>query len=159
MRMTTNNKHLVRAGHEFAAAMSDDTPIITIAKMLTDLASALDVQSARSDALAAKLNDVCAENAALKEQSPDVRSPAMFEAIEAAQRLLDEDCPELAMIEAFEILKMKRTPNTDAWVNEQRAVGVDKLADFCATANNGYEINPDVEEIRIFAAQLRGSQV
>ncbi|WP_284973166.1 hypothetical protein [Atlantibacter hermannii] len=57
--MTDNNKHLVRVGHEFAAAMSDDTPIITIAKMVTELASALDVQSARSDALAA-------ENAALK---------------------------------------------------------------------------------------------
>lgn len=120
--MTDNNKHLVRVGHEFAAAMSDDTPIITIAKMVTELASALDVQSAHSEALAAKLSDVCAENAALKEQSPDVRSPAMFEAIEAAQRLLDEGCPELAMVEAFEFLKMKRTPATDAWVNEQRAV-------------------------------------
>ncbi|WP_312974062.1 hypothetical protein [Atlantibacter sp.] len=53
--MTTNNKHLVRAGHEFAAAMTSDTPIITIAKMVTELASALDVQSARSDALAAEL--------------------------------------------------------------------------------------------------------
>ncbi|WP_313010039.1 hypothetical protein [Atlantibacter hermannii] len=53
--MGTNNKHLVRVGREFAAAMSDDTPIITIAKMVTELASALDVQSARSDALAAEL--------------------------------------------------------------------------------------------------------
>jgi len=53
--MTDNNKTLVRVGHEFAAAMSDDTPIITIAKMVTELASALDVQSARSDALAAEL--------------------------------------------------------------------------------------------------------
>jgi len=57
--MTDNNKHLVRVGHEFAAAMSDDTPIITIAKMVTELASALDVQTARSEALAV-------ENAALK---------------------------------------------------------------------------------------------
>ena len=54
-----NNKHLVRVGHEFAAAMSDDTPIITIAKMVSELASALDVQTARSEALAV-------ENAALK---------------------------------------------------------------------------------------------
>jgi len=53
--MTDNNKHLVRVGHEFAAAMSDDTPIITIAKMVTELASALDVQSVRSDALSAEL--------------------------------------------------------------------------------------------------------
>lgn len=53
--MGDKTKHLVRVGHEFAAAMSDDTPIITIAKMVTELASALDVQSARSDALAAEL--------------------------------------------------------------------------------------------------------
>ncbi len=53
--MGDKTKHLVRVGHEFAAAMSDDTPIITIAKMVTELASALDVQTARSDALAAEL--------------------------------------------------------------------------------------------------------
>lgn len=159
--MTDNNKHLVRVGHEFAAAMSDDTPIITIAKMVAELASALDVQSARSDALAAKLNDVCAENAALKEQSPDVRSPAMFEAIESAQRLLDEDCPELAMVEAFEILKMKRTPNTDAWVNEQRAVGVDGAIEKLITMLNHQStgVSASINVLRTFAEQLRGSQV
>ncbi len=53
--MGDKTKHLVRVGHEFAAAMSDDTPIITIAKMVTELASALDVQTARADALAAEL--------------------------------------------------------------------------------------------------------
>ena len=163
--MTDNNKHLVRVGHEFAAAMSDDTPIITIAKMVTELASSLDVQSAHSEALAAKLSDVCAENAALKEQSPDVRSPAMFEAIEAAQRLLDEDCPELAMVEAFEILKMKRTPATDAWVNEQRAVGATQVeANLRACYEEFPESSRDIvdECIQIAAntaAQLRGGQV
>lgn len=139
---------------------------------IAELQSALDVQSARSDALAAKLNDVCAENAALKEQSPDVRSPAMFEAIEAAQRLLDEDCPELAMIEAFEILKMKRTPNTDAWVNEQRAVALDSLAGVAETmlikfsnALCSLDMHEVVgwkkvhEQATRAAAQLRGGQV
>ena len=52
--MENNNKHLVRVGREFAAAMSDNTPIITIAKMVTELARALDVQTARSEALAAE---------------------------------------------------------------------------------------------------------
>ena len=43
MNETTNNKELVAAGHELARHMSSDTPIIDIAKMVTRLASQLDV--------------------------------------------------------------------------------------------------------------------
>lgn len=44
--MTNTNKHLVSVGHEFAATMTADTPIIEIAKLVTRLATALDVQTA-----------------------------------------------------------------------------------------------------------------
>ncbi|MDU4154982.1 MAG: hypothetical protein E7H83_26000 [Enterobacteriaceae bacterium] len=40
------NKHVARVGHEFAAAMTADTPIIEIAKMVSHLATALDEQTA-----------------------------------------------------------------------------------------------------------------
>ena len=50
-----NNKELVNAGHELAKAIGADTPIIEIAKMVTRLATALDVQQARANALAAEL--------------------------------------------------------------------------------------------------------
>ena len=43
MTDSTNNKELVAVGHEFARHMSSDTPIIDIAKMVTRLASQLDV--------------------------------------------------------------------------------------------------------------------
>lgn len=46
MNETMNNKELVAAGHEFARHMSSDTPIIDIAKMVTRLASQLDVTTA-----------------------------------------------------------------------------------------------------------------
>ncbi|MDU7133987.1 MAG: hypothetical protein E6325_21650 [Enterobacteriaceae bacterium] len=39
------NKHVARVGHEFAAAMTADTPIIEIAKMVSHLATALDKQT------------------------------------------------------------------------------------------------------------------
>ena len=39
--------------------------------------------------------------------------------------------------------------------NALRAEGVERLADFCATFNNGHEIHPDIDEIRGFAARLR----
>ena len=46
MNETMSNKVLIAAGHEFARHMSSDTPIIDIAKMVTRLASQLDVTTA-----------------------------------------------------------------------------------------------------------------
>jgi len=164
--MTDNNKHLVRVGHEFAAAMSDDTPIITIAKMVTELASALDVQSARSDALAA-------ENAALK---ATFDKPQAYLSWHAIPPTWDEPLPCGEYLDVHDTDGHKNsdgtdcwpvfakpeieTPNTDAWVNEQRAVGVEMFAAHLRTNDN--ERSPakllalGAEE---FAAQLRGSQV
>lgn len=136
--MTTNSKHLVRVGHEFAAAMSDDTPIITIAKMVTNLASALDVQTARSEALAA-------ENMVL----------IGFDADEFSYNGPYQ--PDDAVLEKL------KTPATDAWVNEQRAVGVEMfVSDFTepAVMNDGKFYSEDlIKASKDFAAQLRGSQV
>lgn len=179
--MTDNNKHMVRVGHEFAAAMSDDTPIITIAKMVTELASALDVQSARSDALAAELarysmpageaDQRMAESRAVRQvlgfgqDADDVAPVDLVERINALAAdgavktefiqhcfrtaadggsLDGADIQELGERlglfgretyqpalhgyicghEAGEdtVYVMKKSPATDAWVNEQRAV-------------------------------------
>jgi len=207
--MGDKTKHLVRVGHEFAAAMSDDTPIITIAKMVTELASALDVQTARSDALAAalkaseandadarchvaeleekcaalaaKLSDVCAENAALREYRPQPSGAAMMEALDAFYEY-HEDVPEHGMMAAFEILCCKRpeTPTTDAWVNEQRDAILDATFEaakqeverrfgrtfqdcaWLARRNSDTQMKGAVEMaewVELYAAQLRGSQV
>lgn len=40
--MHSGNNELVKAGHDFAAAISNDTPIIEITKMVANLATALD---------------------------------------------------------------------------------------------------------------------
>jgi len=56
--MTDNNKTLVSAGHELASELKADCGAVDVrgvANLLTELASALDVQSARSDALSAEL--------------------------------------------------------------------------------------------------------
>ena len=162
--MGDKTKHLVRVGHEFAAAMSDDTPIITIAKMVTELASALDVQSARSDALAA-------ENAALKSSIKTIFPGGVD----------DEPCGVgFTDTAKAAYAAMKRTPATDAWVNEQRAVGVDSAIesakkeiasefqyqsfDNCISACARHpqsDLSGKVEMVawlEWFAAQLRGSQ-
>ena len=50
-----SNKELVKAGHAFAAAMDMDTPIIVIAKLVTELATRLDVSNASANAMAAEV--------------------------------------------------------------------------------------------------------
>ena len=47
-----NKKELIKAGHELAKAISNDTPLIEIAKMVSNLATQLDVQTARANVLA-----------------------------------------------------------------------------------------------------------
>jgi len=46
MNDSLNNKELVAVGHQFAKAMSSDTPIIDMAKMFTRLAERLDCTTA-----------------------------------------------------------------------------------------------------------------
>ena len=124
-------------------------------------------------ALEARCLELAAENAGLKEWSPNPHSASMFEAIEKAEELMDDGMPELAMIEAFEILKMKRTPATDAFLAEVRASAItDALKSLdvvfdtdCVMESNGisyedaeqrtagaYAVSKALEE---FAAQLR----
>lgn len=144
--MTENNKHLVRVGHEFAAAMSDETPIITIAKMVTELASALDVQSARSEALAVelkqskidagcykhgmeqsnkRLTEIAAENAALRDSVEHaggcIHAAEVEGLIEALECRDGERLANLVHRRLCHAYLPVETPATDAWVNEQRA--------------------------------------
>jgi len=105
------------------------------------------------------LSALAAENAGLKEWSPNPHSASMFEAIEKAEELMDDGMPELAMIEAFEILKMKRTPETDAFLAEVRAQGVEMFAAVLRRKGDDAFFD-DIAEAQAnaadqFAAQLR----
>ncbi len=61
-----NNKELVKSGHELAKAISSDTPLIEIAKMVSNLATQLDVQIARSHQLSIALEAAEKRTAELK---------------------------------------------------------------------------------------------
>lgn len=163
--MHSENNELAKAGHELAKCLDSNTPLLDIAKLITRLATALDVTTlavreatkqrdaehndvlvwektmfkvcgedgAKSVAekfasLEASRAALAAESAAQKNWRPNPHSASMFEAIEKAQQLMDEGMPESAMLEAFEILKMKRTPATDAFLAEVRAQGVEMFA-------------------------------
>ncbi|MGS3344836.1 hypothetical protein [Citrobacter amalonaticus] len=123
-----NNKELINAGHELAKAISADTPIIEIAKMVTRLATALDVQQARANALAA-------ENAGLNEF------------ISAECWIYDMDVEQYRDAVDY----VPETPATDAFLAEVRAQGVEMLLDVYRSR----WISPHVEDADRFAAQLR----
>lgn len=144
--MTTKSKQLVRAGHELASELKADCGAVdmrSVANLLTKLASALDVQSARSEALDAKLNDVCAENAAL----------IGFDADEFSYNGPYQ--PDDAVLEKL------KTPATDAFLAEVRAQGVDGAIEKLITMLNHQStgVSASINVLRTFAAQLRGSQV
>lgn len=118
-----NNKELINAGHALAKAISNDTPLIEIAKMVSNLATQLDVQLARSNALAA-------ENAGLKSAHPQPFGAEMMKALDAYEKHQDET-PETGMLDAFFILRDSirvDTTATDAFLAEVRAQGVKSLS-------------------------------
>ncbi|QNU44348.1 hypothetical protein IDH70_04775 [Mixta calida] len=111
-----------------------------------------DEQLSQRDAQIAALT---AENVALKVQTPDARSAEMFEAIEKAEEFFEVGCPELALIEAFEILKLKSTPATDAAANALRAEGVEMA--ISQSFMDGIPVNrmQFIARMTAFANQLR----
>ena len=143
----------------------NETTAEYLVRKFAELQSALDLQSARSDALAAKLNDVCAENAALKAICEDRRTFIMNGVqLGYIQVPTVETDPALETIR-IAVSPQEPTPATDAWVNEQRAVGATQVeTNLRACYEEFPESSRDIvdECIQIAAstaAQLRGSQV
>lgn len=62
-----NNKELVAVGHEFAKALSSDTPTIDIAKMMSRLAERLDCTTAALRETAKQRDALAADNVARAE--------------------------------------------------------------------------------------------
>lgn len=138
---------LVKIGHERAADLRAACGTIAVAKLISDLATQLDVQLARS-------NELAAENAGLK---------AAIDATIGWQQSTD---PE--NVESVRMLVDVKTPATDAFLAEVRAQGVDMFALMFAEeaikSNNittgwrakaSREASEYAEALREDAAQLR----
>lgn len=121
--MESNIKGLVSAGHEMASELKAECGAVdmrSVAKLISDLATQLEVQLVRANALAA-------ENAKLKTAHPQPFGPEMMKALDAYEKYQDE-VPETGMLNAFFILRDSirvDTPATDAFLAEVRAQGVD----------------------------------
>ncbi|GCT43830.1 hypothetical protein HmCms191_04611 [Escherichia coli] len=151
--MESNIKGLVAAGHEMASELKAECGAVdmrSVAKLISDLATQLEVQLARANALAEdqqkaiesikqadsavklaheKFSVLAAENAGLKTAHPQPFGPEMMKALDAYEKHQDE-VPEVGMLDAFFILRDSirvKTPATDAFLAEVRAQGVEMM--------------------------------
>ncbi|ELQ6701822.1 hypothetical protein QRK35_001359 [Escherichia coli] len=149
--MESNIKGLVAAGHEMASELKAECGAVdmrSVAKLLSDLATQLEVQLVRANALAEdqqkaiesikqadaavklaheKFSALAAENIALKSAHPHQFGQKMMDALVAYEECQD-DVPERGMLNAFFILRDSvciDTPATGAFLAEVRAQGVD----------------------------------
>lgn len=129
-------KELVAAGHQFAKAMSMDTPLIEIAKMIAELASRLDCVLVRGDELQKQLTQrdaqiaaLTAENVVLRKAHPQPFGPIMMQALDAYEKDREHES-ETGMLNAFFILRDSiniETPATTTAANALRAEGAEAL--------------------------------
>ncbi|EPU0821077.1 TPA: hypothetical protein J1Z12_002268 [Escherichia coli] len=138
--MESNIKGLVSAGHEMASELKAECGAVdmrSVAKLISDLATQLEVQLVRANALAA-------ENA-LARKAVQAFCEVVGDNTEIISELVGQD-GVLVILKA-----MKATGNmsaTDAFLSEVRAQGVEMFAD--------HLLCPDLDDtIRDFAAQLR----
>ncbi|MGA5957343.1 hypothetical protein ACPB1Z_13335 [Escherichia coli] len=123
--MESNIKGLVAAGHEMASELKAECGAVdmrSVAKLISDLATQLEVQLVRANALAA-------ENAGLKAAHPQPFGHEMMKALDAYEKYQDE-VPETGMLNAFFILRDSirvDTQATDAFLAEVRAKAFDDL--------------------------------
>ncbi|MBF9839905.1 hypothetical protein I4O37_00485 [Enterobacter hormaechei] len=108
--MECNASELVKRGHDQAAELKSSCGAVDVrgvAQLISDLATQLDVQLARSNALAG-------ENAGLK---------TAIDATIGWQQSTDSE-----NVESVRMLVDVKTPATDAFLAEVRAQGVERLA-------------------------------
>ncbi|WP_028119982.1 hypothetical protein [Escherichia coli] len=133
--MGSNIIELAKLGHERAAELKASCGAVdvrSLAQLISDLATQLEVQFVCSTNMAVQLanaeskcRELAAENGELKSYRPRPGGQVMMEALDAFES--QDDYPEGGMMDAFELLCCKHveTPATDAFLAEVRAQGVD----------------------------------
>ncbi|ELQ6121990.1 hypothetical protein R2277_002754 [Cronobacter sakazakii] len=153
-----NNDELIEAGHELAKCLDSNTPLLDIAKLLSKMATQLDVTTEalreKTKQCDAEHNDVLAwEKKMFKVCGEDgTKSVAeKFASLEASRAALAEENAALKSaiqthsesVHFCEVCGkddpcstddvcyvLKQTPSTDAFLREVRAQGVGELAQF-----------------------------
>ncbi|MDI4256658.1 hypothetical protein [Escherichia coli] len=148
--MESNIKGLVAAGHEMASELKAECGAVdmrSVAKLISDLATQLEVQLVRANALAA-------ENARLK--SAVTQQIELRAEIKKAGRPPHADFWVQSICEAEEKVKraLEETPATDAFLAEVRAQGVEMAMEHMQSSGS-LTFGDCYISLNEFAAQLR----
>lgn len=141
-----NNEELIAAGHELAKFLDSNTPLLDIAKLLSKMATQLDVTTAALREKTKQCEQLAAENAALNEKMNTLATWPDIEFYSSSWEFNNGDGND-----ALEFMCDVQTPATDAFIAEQRAQGVEMLADHLS----GLGISASETSVREFAAHLR----
>ncbi|MDV5239173.1 hypothetical protein [Leclercia adecarboxylata] len=143
MSDSLSNKELVAVGHQFAKAMSSDTPIIDMAKIVSRLAERLDCTTLALREMTKQRAALAAENAGLNEKMNKLATWPGIEFYSSAWEFNGGDGDI-----ALEFMCDTKKPATDAFLAEVRAQGVEMFA---------REMHADISEADAieFAAKLR----
>ncbi len=118
MLSNKSNKEVVAAGHQFAKNIGADTSLIEMAKMVTELASRLDVANVRANLMAAEVLRI---NSVL---------PAAITALQASDAdptLIDDLNVSLA------------TPASDCWIRTLRSEAIGEARRAVCTLGNHHQ--------------------
>ncbi|EOI5791963.1 hypothetical protein ACMS1S_000079 [Cronobacter malonaticus] len=138
--MHSENNELVKAGHELAKCL-DNEPLLDIAKMLSKMATQLDVTTAALREKTKQCNELANELNAVEA----IHNDAVF----ITDEHYDQCPPEVQKI--ISKLAVMVLPATDAFLREVRAQGVELLAEHLS----GMGISASETSVREFAAQMR----
>ncbi|EOC1307569.1 hypothetical protein ACI09E_000734 [Cronobacter dublinensis] len=162
-----NNDELIAAGHELAKCL-DNEPLLDIAKLLSKIATQLDVTTAALRKKTKQCEQLAEECAALKDINKWCKTDAfknMYREFKTAESLgcQDVDCMHDAMLTA--IMHAPETPATDAFLREVRAQGVEEFVKRLRDSADIYDKNGRHEwadnnrvvadEGNVFAAEMR----
>lgn len=142
--MECNVSELVKRGHDQVAELKSSCGAVDVrdvAQLISGLATQLDVQLARSNALAA-------ENAGLKSKAAELVHEAS-EVYSAYNSTITEPDGDFMDMQTLQEMQCVETPATDAFLAEVRASAIEHAAS--ERWGSGYIF----DELNNFAAQLR----
>ena len=163
MQKNLSNQELVAAGHKFAANISADTPLIDMAKMVSELATQLDVALAAAAEAGKQRDALAAENAVMLKLLTDI-SENHVEYFSEGEGYTFAGVPldyvsEINMYVSRDVNAENPFPATDDYLNAVRAEGVELFATFqkkMAAQHDADNRTVWADERRISAEQATG---
>ncbi|EOU3311736.1 hypothetical protein ACNVJZ_001502 [Cronobacter sakazakii] len=118
-----NNDELIAAGHELAKCLDSNTPLIDIAKLLSKMATQLNVTAAELREKTKQCEELAAENAVLKSKGRELLKEVcvVYGKYNASIDPENGNFMDGQTLHEFQFLMDFETPATDAFLREVRA--------------------------------------